>query len=410
MAPSSFPTAGGWANREKSAATPQPSFDTASSVISPVGQSARGNRGCRLGVGSGSSSSSSSSNNSRGGNSRSRQRATTDLTRLASDRRSASDRASRAAPQSTYAHTHTHNSPPAATTNTSPDALSIFGANTETQPSQNPKSVQPSHHRHNHPPPSLPIDIPQPRSRRSRPTTPLTARVEPVHFPFPRFPQVGPSLHGHYTHSDQQGHSRRHVNRTSSPPDSQASQTSSMRSDRSYTPSSPLSPTMSVHSPPAARQPRRPENLHIPNLPPFHPANFESRGKSPRTSHTASASAAHARQLSDAQHKLQQYQRDIVMSATRAAGRSPLSPAPINKPSPPRLHPLGSPGPVTPLMLEGGEDYLIAGLGGTPSPRGKDKNRQELLEKLLGEEHDRRRYPERVEGRSPAVSPAGGRG
>ncbi|KAL9032551.1 MAG: hypothetical protein Q9214_007920 [Letrouitia sp. 1 TL-2023] len=181
-----------------------------------------------------------------------------------------------------------------------------------------------------------------------------------------------------------------------------------------YTPSSPLSPTMPIRSPQSTQQarqsaPHRPSNLHIPNLPPFHPANYELRNSPHRSSHAASPSAPHSRQLSDAQQKLQQYQRDIIMSATRAAGRTSMSPAPISKPTPPKLHPLGSPGPVTPLMLEGHDDYLTAGVSPGQSPL-KEKKRQELLEKLICEENERRMHPGRMESHSPAVSPAGGPG
>ncbi|PWW78282.1 hypothetical protein C7212DRAFT_364364 [Tuber magnatum] len=51
-----------------------------------------------------------------------------------------------------------------------------------------------------------------------------------------------------------------------------------------------------------------------------------------------------------AQHKLQLHQKEIISQATRAAGIPPhlLSTGPMS----PRLIPLGSPGPVTPLTLE----------------------------------------------------------
>ncbi|PUU78475.1 hypothetical protein B9Z19DRAFT_1101333 [Tuber borchii] len=58
---------------------------------------------------------------------------------------------------------------------------------------------------------------------------------------------------------------------------------------------------------------------------------------------------AYAHSLS-AQHKLQLHQKEIISQATRAAGIPPhlLSTGPMS----PRLIPLGSPGPVTPLTLE----------------------------------------------------------
>ncbi|KAI4164375.1 MAG: hypothetical protein LQ342_002022 [Letrouitia transgressa] len=254
--------------------------------------------------------------------------------------------------------------------------------------------------------PSRPIDIPKPHL--SRPITPLTGRAEAKSFTTP--------WQDHYTYSHHREYTQRSVKRFPSP--ESRSPTPPMRPDYSgsllYTPSSPLSPTMPVRPPQSTQQARqsapcRPSNLHIPNLPPFHPANYELRNSPHRSSHTASPSAPHSRQLSDAQQKLQQYQRDIIMSATRAAGRPSMSPAPIRKPTPPKLHPLGSPGPVTPLTLEGHDDYLTAGVSPGHSPL-KEKKRQELLEKLICEEDERRMHPGRMEGHSPAVSPAGGPG
>lgn len=59
--------------------------------------------------------------------------------------------------------------------------------------------------------------------------------------------------------------------------------------------------------------------------------------------------ASYSHSLS-AQHKLQLHQKEIISQATRAAGIPPhlLSTGPMS----PRLIPLGSPGPVTPLTLE----------------------------------------------------------
>ncbi|RMX71932.1 hypothetical protein D0869_15132 [Hortaea werneckii] len=76
---------------------------------------------------------------------------------------------------------------------------------------------------------------------------------------------------------------------------------------------------------------------------------------------------AHQRMLSDAQRQLFAYQREMV-SAARAQ-----SPGKGEKPVSPRLAPLGSPGPVTPLELGDEDGYLAAGArnsgqqhGGTP--------------------------------------------
>ena len=57
------------------------------------------------------------------------------------------------------------------------------------------------------------------------------------------------------------------------------------------------------------------------------------------------------------------------------------------KPVSPRLQPLGSPGPVTPLELEGEEEYLLAGARSAAH----DKTPQELMEQLVREETRRQR-------------------
>ncbi len=104
-------------------------------------------------------------------------------------------------------------------------------------------------------------------------------------------------------------------------------------------------------------------NLRLPSLPPYHPVNY----RSPEPSR---ASRALKRPFSDAQQVLHQQQRELIANATRTPPCTSLG-IPNGNPRPPRLHPLGSPGPVTPLMLEDQHsDYLLAGSSGvsTPSP------------------------------------------
>ena len=196
----------------------------------------------------------------------------------------------------------------------------------------------------------------------------------------------------------------------------------SMKVDRGltsspYTPSSPLSPTIPVQPAPATRQPqvrpsssskpgrRPPAALAIPSLPAFHPANFESRKSSPRTSRLGGYS--HGRQVYDAYKQVQQHQDDFVNSARNAfrnAGNAPLP-----QPSSPRLNPLGSPGPITPLTLEEQSDYFVTGPRKGPTSASKGYNeRREIVERMIGLEKERIRHPERLERHSPAVSPAGG--
>lgn len=85
------------------------------------------------------------------------------------------------------------------------------------------------------------------------------------------------------------------------------------------------------------------------------------------------------RLYSEAQKQLYLFQRETL--AAHNTGFTPLR----ERPSSPRLEPLGSPGPVTPLELEGTEGYLMAGAHaashGDVSSRSKD-----LVEKLIEQE------------------------
>ncbi|KAK7541580.1 hypothetical protein IWX49DRAFT_506954 [Phyllosticta citricarpa] len=127
-------------------------------------------------------------------------------------------------------------------------------------------------------------------------------------------------------------------------------------------------------------------HLKLPNLPRFHPANFPSQSSSQSSSpYSSSASPppppsprSQHKQYSEAQRHLYFYQRDLVANAV---ARNPL---PGNRPVSPRLNPLGSPGPVTPLELEGPTgDYLLAGAS---TPSASDAACNELVEKLIQEE------------------------
>lgn len=281
---------------------------------------------------------------------------------------------------------------------------------------------------------SDPIDIPprkKDENQLSSPSTPLTARVpQGTQFSLGQIgrgskPRISESLTPYY--------STRFRN-----PDSSVGQSSSKsaanvqrgfaimgpRAEASlYRPTSSLSPSMPVstanNSCQKARAPG--QSLKLPGFPRFHPANFPSRDASPvspsnRSSRSITSQPRPARG-SDAQQKLLQYQRELVTNATKAS-RSLLSSSTGSKPSPPRLTPLRSPGgPMTPLMLEGQGDYLVAGASSLPSDF-QDADGRELVERLVRRENERRTHPEARSGSvspalspalSPAVSPAGGR-
>lgn len=111
---------------------------------------------------------------------------------------------------------------------------------------------------------------------------------------------------------------------------------------------------------PSSKQQRRQfgHNLTLPGLPRFHPANFASSGHSsvantpgtnPNSPHGPASPGMHQKMYAEAQRQVQAYQRDLFP-------RSPSSTTfPAERPDSPRLQPLGSPGPVTPLELETGD-------------------------------------------------------
>ncbi|KAJ8607946.1 hypothetical protein MRB53_039950 [Persea americana] len=197
-------------------------------------------------------------------------------------------------------------------------------------------------------------------------------------------------------------------------------------------PSSPLSPSYkaSAHHFDAALQPPSPRGHHhhhlhhphtrpsshiqrraptttlkLPPLPRFHPANFPSSHHSSMQSTPESQSPqslapvsprAPQRMYSDAQKQLYFHQREMLATALRAS-----SPSQAGRPTSPRLVPLGSPGPVTPLELEGDEGYLLAGvrLSGKKDGRAPD----ELVQQMIMDE------TRRLHARNPSPRPGSGR-
>ncbi|KAK1758323.1 hypothetical protein QBC47DRAFT_399234 [Echria macrotheca] len=193
--------------------------------------------------------------------------------------------------------------------------------------------------------------------------------------------------------------------------------------------SSPAGTMSSAHTPVSSYLPMGvPDGVALP-LGKYYPSNYEKRygqqraardrispwsGSGPGTAVVRSepqvprlrqheSSSSHARTSSDVKRKLQQYQRDMVAQATVAANelllgkgkgtsrektaaaaadaRTLLRGGPFpnhielgealiktHKPVSPRLAPLGSPGPVTPMSLELEGDSYLAVRGGTAAP------------------------------------------
>ena len=238
----------------------------------------------------------------------------------------------------------------------------------------------------------FPIPIPTRKKVKSPPITPLTARGSPPTFRF--------------------GHQRGREMMSPRP--------GSPLLD--YTPTSPLSPTLPPQSSfSVSRQKDRhpPRRLSLAGLPKFHPAKFTSdRSRAPTSSPTSTrfglSQSRVGRGETDARQRLHQYQREVIASATQAS-RSPTADSPIIKPGIPRLTPLESPvDQMTPLVLEGQDDYLRA--GSRSSPTGfADGDRGDMVERLVRLGNERRdhpavRSPSISPAVSPAISPAGGHG
>lgn len=154
------------------------------------------------------------------------------------------------------------------------------------------------------------------------------------------------------------------------------STTSIMRSDNSniYVPTmshrassrQPVSSAASSSSSSSSQAPsgsannfQRSSPLSLPpgSLPRFHPAIYQSP-------QNGSRSPSHASSGSSSRDALRHY-RELIESNMMTPSGQQLSSA--SGPSAPRLDPLRSPGPVTPLTLEESSSYLGAGHSGSPS-------------------------------------------
>ncbi|KAI1851972.1 hypothetical protein JX265_008222 [Neoarthrinium moseri] len=176
-----------------------------------------------------------------------------------------------------------------------------------------------------------------------------------------------------------------------------------------------------------------PSGVHANPLPmgKYYPSNYESRqpaqhqtvrpsmSGSPSTAiksdsqvptYRGESSGGHVRNESEAKRRLQQYQRDMIAQATLAINGGNVSAAALNaislrnmgftsvssKPSKPKLAPLGSPGPVTPMELEaGGDDFF-----GVRVRASEDSSQVEEVARAIRADEERRR---REGGSSPAL-------
>ena len=273
------------------------------------------------------------------------------------------------------------------------------------------------------------IDIPIVRRIPREPTTPLTARAEKSgnfsYFqPSHGSPLRSPSLRPKYYLTPV----RRDFTASSMPLEdspSSGSTTSSPLSTTSATSTTPIIPFQST-SFDSLRIHRQRLNQTGPST--SGPAtqlamdpDTPTKPKSPSLGRMMRSPQTHQRQVSDAQRKLQQYQRDLIENATRTSG-SLISGGRLEKPETPHLKACGSPGtgPATPLLLEEpgdylsarvsrSTDYLSAGLARS-SAGAADGLSRDLVDQLLRREERRQTSGLSPQGGSPAVSPAGGPG
>ena len=157
----------------------------------------------------------------------------------------------------------------------------------------------------------------------------------------------------------------------------------------------------------------------------YYPSNYEKRKEEKRQQQTvrpspsgimatsvksdsqvptyrSDPSMGHSRNESEAKRRLQQYQRDMIAQATLALNGGNVNAAAMNaislrnmgfaslntKPSKPRLMPLGSPGPVTPMELESSDDGY---LGARVSVSENGPQIEEIARAIRIEEERRRR-------------------
>lgn len=206
-------------------------------------------------------------------------------------------------------------------------------------------------------------------------------------------------------------------------------------------PGTPDTPSLALNADPAEAAPENPSGTLVTSYVPsgfhssgtlpmgkYYPSNYEKRShvhtptpNPPKVAKSSSQVPTYgglqkARPEGDARQKLQQYQRDMVAQATLAARKimggkeesslstpgfpsqgMPVSAPATADPSSPRLRPLGSPGPVTPMELESSAgSYLDKGRG---AAGGSARDRERRPPMSPGDRM-------RAETRSPVATPA----
>jgi hypothetical protein len=262
---------------------------------------------------------------------------------------------------------------------------------------------------------SRPIPIPKPVSTADLPVTPLTGRFEKGYYFAPQQIDQSPPEerkqsshknldlygrhrrshrhrhhHHHHHHHHNHSHNFNHNHRS----------TPRMRSDNSNFYSPVMSSAMPSSGRPASPQSSRSRaqnttksvpSFHLSNLPRFHPAAYPSTnsqttiGQQQQQSQPSMQSRHPTyRQSSGSSSRdgVWQLMESVTSSRVPSGQYSP-------SPSAPRLDPLMSPGPVTPLVLEEGNNYLTSGASGADPFSRDPSNSGSASDKVIAREGDR---------------------
>ncbi|KAH9905333.1 hypothetical protein F4778DRAFT_779674 [Xylariomycetidae sp. FL2044] len=178
---------------------------------------------------------------------------------------------------------------------------------------------------------------------------------------------------------------------------------------RSNTPVALYMPTGAQDSPlpmgkyyPTNYEQRKDEKRKMQSIRPLQAESSNSAGSGSRSDTQVPtvrdpSTIGHSRNESEARRRLQQYQRDMIAQATLALNGGNVNQAALNslktmgftsmaKPSKPKLEPLGSPGPVTPMELGGSDADGYLGARGAA-----DAQTQEIARAIRAEEEMKRR-------------------
>jgi hypothetical protein len=241
---------------------------------------------------------------------------------------------------------------------------------------------------------SQPIPIPRNpnRSLEDLPLTPLTGRFDHGLYLSERPSKNLQSARTRHSRDDKPARKKKTRSAelpvtSSSTPAPTARSHRAKRMSHSQGPSLTMSPQPGQVSP---KQSPKDSPMYLGNLPRFHPAAYQSPNSPSNTplSPTTNQQRSFAYRVSSSGSRdaLRQYRElvaaSVSLSRNASSGRAEISA--------PRLDPLGSPGPVTPLVLEDADNYVASRSGGI-----EDKSSQRKLESVP----ERERIASRKDGK-----------